>query len=152
MSRVYTIRGKAPAARTHSRIQLSSYDPTTQYKIIEFKVVPAGNPSQTNSFGILTINEQNSLDPRDFDFAAQSQIAWSHTSVRQSVPPGIGESIQMYEQHYADYDRLFNYDIWCHTQDATGNAEINYFIKIYKQTTSKEAGAISSLMQYQAAQ
>ena len=110
MSRVYTIRGKAPAARTHSRIQLSSYDPTTQYKIIEFKVVPAGNPSQTNSFGILTINEQNSLDPRDFDFAAQSQIAWSHTSVRQSVPPGIGESIQMYEQHYADYDRLFNYD------------------------------------------
>jgi hypothetical protein len=148
MARTYTIRGKAPAAQTHTKIQLSSYDPKMQYKIVEFRIAPAGNPTQFNGYGILTVNAQDGLDPKDWNFAAQNQIAWAHNTVRQPVPPGIGESISMYEQNFSDYDRWFNYDIWLHTEDQTGNEEVNYYIKIYKQDTSAAAGAISSLSQY----
>ena len=148
MPRTFVIRGKAPAARTHTLIQLSSYDPTEQFQIIDFRIAPAGNPAQFNGYGVLTLNRDDAKAPKDWNWSAQREIAWAHSSVRQPVPPGIGESISMYDQHYADIDKWFNYDIWCHTEDQLGNEEVNYMIKVYKQKTSKEAGSISSLSQY----
>ena len=148
MPRTFIIRGKAPAAETHTKIQLSSYDPTVQYQIVDFRVSPAGNPAQSNCYGVLTLNKDDGKDPKDWNWSRQREIAWAHSSVTQSVPPGIGESIQLYEQYYADLDKWFNYDIFCHTEDATGNEEVNYMIKIYKRETSAAAGSISSLSQY----
>jgi len=148
MPRTFIIRGKAPAAQTHTRIQLSTHDPTVQYQIVDFRIAPAGNPAQFNGYGVLTLNKDDNKDPRDWNWSAHREIAWAHSSVRQPVPPGVGESVTMYEQHYADLEKWFNYDIFCHTQDALGNEEVNYMIKIYKRDTSAAAGSISSLSQY----
>ena len=71
--------------------------------------------------GDMELNRDDAKDPKDWNWSAQREIAWAHSSVRQPVPPGIGESISMYDQHYADIDKWFNYDIWCHTEDQLGN-------------------------------
>lgn len=148
MARTYVIRGQAPKEQTHTLIQLSSYDPSIQYQILDFRVAPAGNPTQTNCYGVLTLNEDDAKDPKDWNWGIGREIAWAHTSVKQAEIPFPGESVQMYEQHYADVDKWFNYNIWCHTQDASNAEAVNYMIKIYKRETSETAGSISSLAQY----
>ena len=148
MPRTFIIRGKAPATETHTRIQLSSYDPTVQFQVVDFRIAPAGNPSNTNQYGVLTLNRDDNKDPTDWNWSAQREIAWAHTTVESPNPPDVGQSIKLYEYNSADVDKWFNYDIWCHTIDRLGVNEVNYMIKIYKKKTSAEAGSISSLAQY----
>jgi hypothetical protein len=146
--RVYTIRGRNPAATTHTRIQLSSYDPKQMYQIIEFKIMPAGTPQNSDCYGIITMGKDNGIDPSDPDFADQSQIAWAHHAVRQPVPPGIAESV-IFSNYEVNDEKIFNYDVHLHTEDALGNEEVNYFIKILRYSTSAVEGSIGSLRQYQ---
>ena len=145
--RLFTIRGKKPSSVKHSKLQLSSYDPTHQYLIVDFKVRPAGSPLNSDCYGILTLGEDNSIDPSDHDFSNENQLAWAHSSVRQTVPPAIGESIEFYNDSVID-DKLFAYDLWLHTEDAVGAEEVNFMVKIVRYKTSATAGSISSLRQY----
>jgi hypothetical protein len=145
--RLFTIRGKQPAATTHKKIQLSSYDPTHQYLIVEFKVSPAGSPLNADVYGTLTMGENDTIDPSDPDFGDQNQIAWSHMAVRQPVPPGVAESVIMSRDDIID-DKLFAYDLWLHTEDALNVEEVNYMIKIIRYKTDATSGSISSLRQY----
>jgi hypothetical protein len=145
--RLFTIRGKQPAALTHAKIQLSSYDPTHQYLIVEFKVRPAGTALSTDVYGTLSMGENDNIDPSDPDFGDQNQIAWAHSSVQQSVPPAIGESIKFYNDSVID-DKLFAYDLWLHTEDVLITNEVNYMIKIIRYKTDATSGSISSLRQY----
>jgi len=146
--RIYTIRGKNPAATTHTRIQLSSYDPKRMYRILEFKIMPAGNPVNSDCYGVITMGKDDSLVPSDPDFGDQSQIAWSHHSVMQRVPPGVGEGIQISNYEVND-EKIFNYDVHLHTRDILGNEEVNYFLKIMRYDVSAITGSIGSLRQYQ---
>lgn len=147
MARTYVIRGQAPAAQTHTLIQLSSYDPNVQYQILDFRVAPAGNPSQSNCYGVLTLNQDDAKDPRDWNWGIGREIAWAQTCIFTATGiPTPASTIS--EQHHADVDKWFNYNIWCHTQDAYGDEAVNYMIKIYKRETSEAAGSISSLAQY----
>jgi hypothetical protein len=152
MARTYTIRGQNPKGLTHSKIQLSTYDPKMMYRIVNFKIMPAGNAKQFNGYGVLTINKNDALDPTDPDFADNSQIAWAHSAVRMSVPPGVGESITMSYDDARDRDRWFNYDLWLHTQDEAGNEAINWYIEIYKEDVNAVSGSITSLVQQMADQ
>ena len=145
--RLFTIRGQNPAATTHKKVQLSSYDPTHQYLIVEFKVAPAGTPVNTDVYGTLTMGENDNIDPSNPDLADQNQIAWSHIAVRQPSPPGLGESVIMSRDDIVD-DKLFSYDLWLHTEDALGAHSVNWMIKIMRYKTSATAGSISSLRQY----
>jgi len=147
-SRTYTIRGKHPSGASHTKLQLASYDPTVQYQIIEFKIMPAGG-RQCDLNGILTLNRQDSIDPTTPNFERQTELAWARYTVHQGVPPGIGESFDLSHSEIVD-DRWFNYNIWIHTEDALAAEEINYFVRILKIDTSETAGAISSLRQYSA--
>jgi hypothetical protein len=145
--RLYTIRGQSPATTSHKKIQLSSYDPTHQYALVEFKVVPAGTALNSDCYGIITMGENNAIDPSDPDFGDQNQIAWSHAAVRQPVPPGIAESVTISRDDTLDV-KLFAYDLWLHTEDAVGAEKVNWMLKIKRYKTSSAAGSISSLRQY----
>ena len=144
--RIYTIRGKQPAATTHTKIQLSSHDPKAMYVIEEFKIMPAGNPGNSNVYGIISMGRNDNIDPSDPDFSNQNEIAWAHHSVRGLG--GLGESIQFFNYEVND-EKLFNYDVWLHTQDRVGNSEVNYFLKIRKYSVDSATGSIGSLRQYQ---
>ena len=146
--RVYTIRGKNPAATTHTRLQLSSYDPKVMYEILEFKVMPAGTPTNSDCYGTITLGQDDTIDPSDPDFGNQNEIAWSHTAVRQPVPPGVAESVTISSEEVND-SKLFNYDVHLHTRDALNAKEVNYFLTIRKYTVSDVTGSIGSLRQYQ---
>lgn len=148
--RLFTIRGKQPAALTHKKIQLSSYDPTHQYLIVDFQIRPAGgflSATNTNCFATLTMGENNNIDPSSPDYADQNEIAWAHASVRQPVPPGLGESVNFFNDSVLD-DMLFAYDLWLHTEDTLAAEEVNYMIKIMRYKTDATTGSISSLRQY----
>ena len=82
--RVYTIRGKQPSALTHTKLQLSSYDPKAMYVIEEFKVMPAGSPTKADAYGCVSMGKNDNIDPSDADFSNQNEIAWAHTGVWQS--------------------------------------------------------------------
>ena len=84
--RIYTIRGQNPTGVTHRLIQLSSYDAQAQYMIVDFKIMPAGTPTNCDQYGILTLGKDDNIDPSDPDFSDQNQIAWAHHSIRQPVP------------------------------------------------------------------
>jgi hypothetical protein len=146
--RVYTIRGKAPAALTHQKIQLSSYDPKMMYQIIEFKVMPAGTPQNSDCYGTVSMGKNDNIDPTDPDFSNQNEIAWAHHAVRQPVPPGLAESVIISNYEVND-EKLFNYDIWMHTRDALNNEEVNFFLKILKYSVGAVEGSIGSLRQQQ---
>ena len=148
--RLFTIRGKAPAAATHRKLQLSSYDPTHQYLVVDFQIRPAGAPTQSNCYGILSLGRDDTIDPRDPNFGNSNQIGWARSSVclNPTVPvPGVAESIQTFSDSVLD-DMLFAYDLWLHTMDDSDAEEINYMVKIMRYKTSATAGSISSLRQY----
>ena len=146
--RIYTIRGKRPKAVSHHKLQLSSYDPKHMYVIEEFKIMPAGTPTNSDCYGTISMGKNDNIDPSDPDFSNQNEIAWAHHSVRQPVPPGLGESVTISNYEVND-EKLFNYDIWLHTEDALAAEEVNYFIKIRRYDLSATAGSIGSLRQYQ---
>lgn len=146
--RIYTIRGQNPAATTHQRIQLSSYDPKAQYAIVEFKIMPAGTPLNCDQYGILTMGADNNTDPSDPDFSNQNQIAWAHHTVRQPVPPGLGESTIISNYEVND-EKLFAYDIHLHTEDTKAANAVNWFLKIRRYYVSDVAGSVASLRQFQ---
>jgi len=145
--RTFTIRGQNPAATTHTKIQLSTHTPMNQYLIVDFKIQPAGTPTNSDCYGIITMGKDDAIDPSDPNYADQNEIAWSHSSVRQPVPPGIAESVSFYNDSLHDI-KLFAYDIWLHTEDALNAEAVNYYIVIKRYRTSAEAGAITSLRQY----
>jgi len=146
--RVYTLRGKQPAGITHTKLQLSSYDPTHMYVIEEFKVMPAGSPTNSDCYGSVSMGKNDNINPSDPDFTNQNEIAWSHHAVRQPVPPGVAESVTISNYEIND-EKLFNYDIWIHTKDLLGAEEVNYFLKIRRYDMSAVAGSIGSLRQFQ---
>ena len=145
--RIFTIRGKQPAALAHKKIQLSSADPRAQYSIIEFKIMPAGTPLNSDQYGIITMGQNNNIDPSDPDMGDQNKIAWAHHSVNQPVPPGIAESVKIYNYEVLD-EKLFAYDVWLHTEDVLNAEEVNYMIKFKRYSTNVEAASISSIRQY----
>ena len=152
--RIYTIRGKRGPGISHHQLQLSSYDPHRMYQIIEFKIMPAGNPTQADCYGIISMGKNDNIDPSDPDFSNQNEIAWSHHAVTQPVPPGIVESVSFYNYEIND-EKLFNYNIWIHTKDALHNPpahtgeDINYFLKIKRYDVGAVQGSIGSLRQNQ---
>ena len=93
------------------------------------------------------MGKNDGLDPMTPNFGNQNELAWATYSVRQPVPPGIGESFLSYETHLADI-KLFAYDVWLHTEDSLGNSDVNWYMEIERYITSKEAGSISSLQQH----
>ena len=146
--RIYTIRGKNPSALTHKKVQLSSYDPKAQYQILEFKVCPAGAPTNSDCYGSISMGKNNNIDPTDPDFRNQNESAWHHQAVRQPVPPGIAESVIISDWGLLD-EKLFAYDIWVHTKDNLGAEEVNWFIKIKRYSGNPVAASVASLRQYQ---
>jgi len=146
--RIYTIRGKNPSALTHTKVQLAAMDPKSQYQIVEFKVCPAGTPTNTDCYGSVSMGKNDNIDPSDPDFSNQNEIAWSHQAVRQPVPPGIAESVIISDWGLLD-EKLFAYDVWVHTKDAIGAEEVNWYIKIRKYSVNEVTGSIASLRQYQ---
>ena len=146
--RIYTIRGKAPKALTHRQLQLSSYDPKHMYQIVEFKIMPAGNATNSDCYGIISMGKNDTINPSDPDFSNQNEIAWAHHAVRQPVPPGVAESVTISNYEVND-EKLFNYNIWLHTEDQLGAEEVNYFIKILRFDTGVIQGSIGSLRQNQ---
>ena len=147
--RLYTIRGKSPAALTHEIIQLSSYDPRMQYQIVEFKVMPAETATVTDCYGTISMGANSNIDPTKPNFANQNEIAWSHQAYWQNgtALPG-SESIVVSDFSLTD-EKLFAYDIHLHTKDAMDNSEINWFILIKKYYVSADTGSIASLRQFQ---
>jgi hypothetical protein len=157
-SRTYTIRGKHATGASHTKLQLASYDPTVQYQIVEFKIMPASvgapssGPDVCDCNGILTLNRQDSIDPLEPNFERQTELAWARYSVSDSnnpPSPGVDNNVGLYNSEIVD-DRWFNNSIWCHTQDRLGNVEVNYFVRILKIKTTEVAGSISSMRQYTA--
>jgi len=146
--RIYTIRGKNGSGLSHTKVQLSSYDPQAQYQILEFKVMPAGAPTNSDCYGSVSMGKNNNIDPTDADFKNQNEIAWSHHSVIQRVPPGIGEGVNISYWDLVD-EKLFAYDVWVHTKDQLGNEEVNWYLKIKKYYVKPVAASIASLRQFQ---
>ena len=146
--RIFTIRGKNPAANTHRKIQLSSYDPKAQYLIMEFKIMPAGTALNADCYGIVTMGKNSNIDPSDPNFADQNQIAWAHHTVEQNVPPGVGQSSTISNFEVND-EKIFAYDVWLHTEETKGAHAVNYFIKIRRYDVNDVAGSVASLRQFQ---
>ena len=145
--RIYTIRGTAPRALTHQKIQLSSFDPTAQYEIIDFKIMPGGTPSNTDCYGTVSMGKNDNIDPSDPDFSNQNEIAWAHHAVKSaSAIPPEAPVISNYE---VNDNKLFAYDIWLHTEDAVGTSNVNWFLRIKKYSTTAVSGSIASLRQNQ---
>ena len=147
--RIYTIRGRVGPSLTHTKLQLSSYDPKAMYVIEEFKVMPAGTPTRSDCYGSISMGKNDNINPSDPDFSNQNEIAWAHTAVFQNgtALPGT-ESVVISKQEIND-EKLFNYDVWLHTKDALDQEDVNYFVKIRRYSTSEAAGSIGSLRQYQ---
>ena len=146
--RIYTIRGKSSGTLSHEKVQLSSFDPTAQYEIVEFKIMPAGVPVSTDCYATVSMGKNDNITPSNPDFSNQNEIAWAHHAVHQNVPPGIGESVKFYNYEVND-NKLFAYDIWLHTEDVLENEDVNWFIRIKKYSTTDVAGSIASLRQFQ---
>lgn len=146
--RVYTIRGQNPTGTAHRKIQLSSYDPESQYMIMEFKIMPAGSATNCDQYGILSMGKDDNIDPSDPDFGDQNQIAWAHHTVEQSVPPGVGQSSTISNYEVND-EKLFAYDLWLHTEDTKGANAVNWFVKIMRYDVGAVPASIASLRQYQ---
>jgi hypothetical protein len=147
--RIYTIRGQSPAATlTHEKLQLSSFDPKMSYQIVEFKIMPAGSPTNTDCYGTISMGKNDNIDPSNPNFTNQNEIAWAHHTVQQPVPPGIAESVTTSYWDLVD-EKLFSYDIWIHTIDTLGAENINWYIKIRKYSVSANTGSVTSLRQYQ---
>jgi len=146
--RIYTIRGQNPSGVTHRKIQLSSYDPKSEYQIVEFKIMPAGTAVNTDQYGIITMGKNSSIDPSDPDFADQNQIAWAHHTIRTAVPPPVGESSQISNYEVND-EKIFAYDVWLHTEDKLTSNPVNYFIKVKRYYVTDVTGSIASLRQFQ---
>jgi hypothetical protein len=144
--RIYTIRGIAPAATTHQKVQLSSFDPKAQYEILEFKIMPSDNPGNSNCYGIVSMGKNDNIDPSAPDFSNQNEIAWAHHSVETAGGPG--QSIKFYNYEVND-SKLFAFDIWMHTQDRIGTSRVNWFLRIKKYATDSVSGSIASLRQNQ---
>ena len=128
------------------------YDPTTQFQVVEFKIMPAEASTTEGSdcSGILTINENSTLDPSDPDFGDQGQVAWAKYTryLSEGAPaPGVDKS-PIISQHDIVDSKWFNYNLWVHTEDAMLNSAVNWFIRILKVETSEVAGSISSMRQY----
>ena len=149
MERLYTIRGRNGPSLTHHKIQLASFDPTKQFAIVKFAIMPGGTPQQSDCSGMITMGQDDTINPSDPDFGNQNQIAWAHHTVRQPSPPGIGESVALYNYELIDI-KLFAYDIWLHTVDTLGNESVNWYLEIKKYSTSDVAGSITSLRQFNA--
>ena len=147
--RIYTIRGKAPATLTHRKIQLSSFDPTKQYLIVEFKIMPAETATVTDCYGSISMGQNENIDPSDPDFSNQNEIAWAHHSLWQNGTALPGSESVIGSNYEVNDEKIFAYDIWLHTKDAMDNSEINYFLKIKKYNTDAVSGSISSLRQNQ---
>jgi len=152
VGRIITLRGQSPAALTRTKLQVSTYRPTIQFQILDFRVV-AAEPSATEGndiSGILTMAENSAIDPSNPDFSDQEQIAWSHYArfLDAGAPaPGVDKSPIITTDKILD-DKWFNYDLWVNTEDAMANSAVNWFIKLAKFDTSDVAGSISSLRQY----
>jgi len=146
--RIYTIRGINPAALTHTKVQLSAFDPTEQYVIVEFKIMPQTGTTNTDCYGSISMGKNDNIDPTEPDFSNQNEIAWAHHTTWQNVPPGIGESMQIYNYEVND-NKLFAYDIWLHTDDKLRNSAVNWFLRIKRYKTTTVSGAIASLRQNQ---
>jgi len=148
-SRIYTIRGKNPAALTHRKIQLSSFDPREQYEIVEFKIMPAGTPGQADCYGTISMGKNDNIDPSDPDFSNQNEIAWAHHSITQPTsPPAPGMAVMIYNYEVND-SKIFAYDIWLHTEEVASVEEVNWFLKIKRYKTTEVSGSIASLRQAQ---
>jgi len=144
--RIYTIRGRNPSGTTHSKVQLSSFDPTDQYLIIDFKIMPADTATTTDCYGIVSMGKNDNIDPSDPDL---NEIAWAHHTLWQNgtaLPGAESVTISNFE---CNDDKIFAYDIWLHTEDKLNNSEVNWFLKIKKYKTSPVAGSIASLRQNQ---
>jgi len=152
MPRTFTLRGRSAAAATHTKLQVSMYEPTTQFQVVEFKIMAAENASAegTDCSGILTINENSAIDPSDPNFGDQGQIAWAHHAIHfpEGIPaPGAEKSPILSDYSLVD-SKWFNYNLWVHTEDAMLNCAVNWFIRILKVETTEIAGSISSMRQY----
>jgi len=152
MPRTFTLRGQSPAAATHEKLLVSQYDPTVQFQVVEFKIMPAdASATEGNDCsGIITINENSTLDPSDPDFSDQGQIAWAKYAryLSEGAPaPGVDKSPVISQYNIVD-SKWFNYDLWVHTEDAMLNSAVNWFIRILKVETTEIAGSISSMRQY----
>lgn len=146
--RVYTIRGISPATLTHTKLQLSTYDPKMMYQIIEFKIMPADNVV-TDCYGTISMGKNDNIDPSEPNFSNQNEIAWAHHALWQNGTALPGSESFVISNHEVNDEKLFNYDIWMHTEDALDNSPINYFIKILRYSTSAVEGSIGSLRQFQ---
>ena len=94
------------------------------------------------------MGKDDSIDPSDPDFSDQNQIAWAHHSIRQPVPPGLGES-SVISNYEVNDEKLFAYDLWLHTEDTKGANAVNWFLKIKRYGVNDVTGSIASLRQYQ---
>jgi len=147
--RIYTIRGKNPSTKTHTKVQLSAFDPTQQYVIVEFKIMPADTAATTDCYGSISMGKNDNIDPSDPDFTNQNEIAWAHHTLWQNgtaLPGSESVTISNYE---VNDTKLFAYDIWLHTEDKLNNSEVNWFLRIRRYKTTPVSGAIASLRQNQ---
>jgi len=147
--RIYTIRGKNPAGLTHTKIQLSSFDPTMQYVIEEFRIMPADTATVTDCYGSISMGANDNIDPTDPDFSNQNEIAWAHHSLWQNGTALPGSESVISSNFECNDEKIFAYDIWLHSEDKMDNSEVNYFLKIRKYNTDAVTGSISSLRQNQ---
>jgi len=146
--RIYTIRGRNKAGLTHSKIQLSSFDPTAQYLILDFKIMPSDNVV-ADCYGTVSMGKNDNINPSEPNFTNQNEIAWAHHSLWQNGTALPGSESFVISNHEVNDEKIFAYDIWMHTLDALDNSQVNYFLKIKKYTTSDVAGSIASLRQAQ---
>jgi len=151
--RIYTIRGKNPSAITHKKIQLSSFDPTDQYLIVEFKIMPAADLTLgsvvTDCYGTVSMGKNDNIDPSEPDFSNQNEIAWAHHTLWHNGTALPGSESVMQSNFEVNDDKIFAYDIWMHTVDVMDNCDINWVLKIVRYKVSEVTGSIASLRQNQ---
>jgi len=147
-TRTYTIRGQNLATETHSKIQLSSFDPTEQYVIVEFKIMPADSVI-TDCYGTISMGANDNIDPSEPDFSNQNEIAWAHHSLWQNGTALPGSESVVSSNYECNDEKIFAYDIWLHTIDVLDNSSVNWFLKIKRYNVSDVSGSIASLRQNQ---
>ena len=145
---MFTYRGVAPATERHEQLQFSVKSPNRQYAIVDFQVRPQSLELASTCSGILTMSKNDNIDPLVPTYSDNSEIAWAKSSTDISVPPALGEVPSFFSDSVVDQDRLFNYDLWLHTQEVTGNVQINWIITLAEFRTTSKTGAISSLRQF----
>jgi len=146
--RIFTVRGQVPAAEKHTKIQLSMFEPTHQYQIIEFKITSAALNVVATPNAILTMGRADATDPNSPDYADQNQLAWAnyYTWRTGTALPGSETLVTSYNGQIDD--KLFAYDLWLHSEDKEDNANINWFIKVLRYETTEVMGSITSLRQH----